>query len=582
MQNGQDKGTGEELDARGEPIANRFSSFQKLMKPNSPPTRAKRSKSFMRSVVKIGDVSTTIKPRKKRHQVVQKCINCASTTNPPYKFHRNGIYEFGNAGLLCNICHKLKQKDDSDGLRKRGSLGAKGLFDGPYSKFTTVSSAAGTKKRGSFSHSVSGLRVRSKSRKSAEPEVKSSPFLFSSPMASSSSNSHRPIKSNTKEKASDISMKDSPDDLPGLSSYQNQLTDIDPVYHPAPKNKPRSSLNIPSDSTNRDETENGISTCDSISDDDTPINATKMNTTLIPLVEDDDKENIPPQDNSVIKASQETRQAVTCPEGEAQLSPSLQRIIDSLSIQTDGASPTKKETSSEWVNSFFDFFDDGANGKIAKSFQIGGGQIDATSDSNIGDPEVQRVLGSSPRNTDSSPDGDNIKFEKTPKDAADLVPTGDANADTVKAQDDSDIDSPASIFSQLLEAAKQPTESVIVEQNQANRTINSSSSSPPQTTRIGSSNTNDSIVSSGTGETKKAVSLDEACNIRSEHQKAPEVRPGQDLIMPSSPYFVNQADTSSRSDPDSSRADKFSSMTNLRTVSSPVTDPTSTISNVKQ
>lgn len=582
MQNDQGKGAGEELDARGEPISSRFSSFQKLMKPNSPPTRAKRTKSFMRSVVKIGDVSTLGKPRKKRHQVVQKCVNCASTTNPPYKFHRNGIYEFGNSGLLCSSCHKLKQSDDIKGLRKRGSLGAKGLFDGPYNKFTTTTSGTSGKSKPGISHSASEFRTRPKVTKNVEPEVKSSPFLYSSPTATSPPNPHKSKFHRIKTEALDSSVKDSPDDLPGLSSYQTQLTDIDPVYHSVPKSRLKADIIMPSDSTSHIEIENDASTCNSTSDDDAPINATKLNTTLIPLEEDDDKENMPPNHGKLTQATPKAKQTITCPEGEVQLSPSLQRILDSLSNQSGGVSPTKKEASNEWVNSFIDFFDEAKNGEIAKSLQISGNGIDNISDSNIGDAEVQRVLGSSPNGVDSSPEGDNTKFEKTPKDSVDILPAVDANADTVKTQDEPDLDSPASIFSQLLEAAKQPSKSVLAEQGQVNGVVNSTLSSPPQTARVcGSNADSDSIVSCEIGETRKAVSLDEACNIRSEHQKAPDDGSHHDLVMPSSPYFVNQIDTSSRCDTDSSRIDKFSSMTNLPTVSSPVTDLSSTISSMK-
>lgn len=491
----QTKKNTEELDARGEPISRRFSNFQKLMKSDSQPVRAGRSKSFIKSVVKIGDVSTIAKPRR-HHITIQKCINCASTTNPPYKFHRSGIYEFGNAGLLCHTCHDLEQSGDIEALRKRGSLGAKGLFDKAYS---------------------SKHRVKTQ----VQRQSKSSPMLCSSPMSIARSLSSRRG-----------TPRISSDDLPGMSSSQNQLTDVDPVYHPVRKSltsvaaskkqllaaavngnslkmtpsisDSSSPMAVASDSTETAEDE----------DDDTPLNATKLNTTLI-QIDDDEKENLPP----TFPKSQQSVAPIQATSG-ADISPSIQRIIDAFANpeQQSTSSPVKSPVTNngDWVNSFFDFFQNDA--------QLNGttGQLNIIGDTSE-DPEISRVLCSKP----VSPSRTEKLDDKTPTIKSDVASTDETNnPDTVKTQADNS-NTPGSVFDQLLEAAKQPED------------------------------------------------------LESDPNRMQKPAQRSAIAMPSSPYFNMADDTSSMKDPDTSRTCKLSSVRGWGVSSSPTTEPISPSSGMK-
>ncbi|VEU19269.1 DEKNAAC100418 [Brettanomyces naardenensis] len=498
MQEEQSSSPTEELDARGDPISLRFSNYEKLMKQNAAPTRAKRSRSFIKSVVKIGDVSTVQKSHPKE-QPVQKCVNCASTFNPPYKFHRDGIYQFANAGLLCHPCHELQQKSDIDGLRRRGELGAQGLLDVPYSKSTAK---------------YSKKRVNGRSRKAV---MDSSPAFYSSPMYPEGSS--RRISSVQNNIIPEESQTDS-DDLPGRSSYQNNmLTDIDPVYRPKDEKQREKQLH----NKIREEQASSVfsdSTDTVEEDDDSPLNATKLNTTLIPL-DDEDKENIPPaaeQKHTEIPEQQAAHSLLG-----TEISPSIQRIIESFSnTEPVNASPSKNSPTGEWVNSFFNFFqqegdEDADNGVAESQLDIAGETID--------DPEVSRVLSKNAEESKSkgSSPFTNIRLEKTPRDRFEATPV-DANADTVPTQSDPD-GTPGSVFNQLLEAAKQPIAGIPV-------------------------------------------------NISERARKQ-----SQPMAMPSSPYFVNPDDSSSKSDSrevDTSRTEQLGSATSWEPTSSPVTEPSST------
>ncbi len=100
----------DDLNTREESIASRFSDFSKLMSTsNDQPTKAKKTKSF--TILKIGDDNQP-KRRKFIKDSNNKCINCTSASNPPYKFYKDGIFELGNSGFLCNLCSDIQSRND--------------------------------------------------------------------------------------------------------------------------------------------------------------------------------------------------------------------------------------------------------------------------------------------------------------------------------------------------------------------------------------------------------------------------------------------------------------------------------------
>lgn len=328
-----DKQHDRQVDSKSDQISNRFSNYAKLMK-NSPPTRARKTKSFLNQVVKIGNNSVANSSGDSATGL-KKCVNCASISDPPYKYHQSGLYEFGNAGLLCRVCHAIEQKGDMEELRRRGELGMKGLLDKPYKKHRTA-------------------------RKHHQQQQRQQIRSMSSPAIDS-------------------------DDLPGRSGSNGQSTDIDPVYR-----KP----GLPLVGSGASE----------IADDRAPI-ATKLNTILIPLDDDDDKENMMP------RHSDDTTALMV-----ADISPSLQRIIDSFDTTNQAPNSPTKSTSPgnhEWSNFFNMFQPDEDSGGIETC-----GTLDIVQEEE--DPEVSRVLGKSKHSPPSKTPAD--KFEATPADA-DTVPT---------------------------------------------------------------------------------------------------------------------------------------------------------------
>ncbi|KAI0464353.1 hypothetical protein LJB42_001964 [Komagataella kurtzmanii] len=63
---------------------------------------------------------------------VSQCINCKSTDSSQWKYHKSGIFEFGNSGMLCLDCNEMQLSNDIKGLRERGRLANQGFLDAPY------------------------------------------------------------------------------------------------------------------------------------------------------------------------------------------------------------------------------------------------------------------------------------------------------------------------------------------------------------------------------------------------------------------------------------------------------------------
>ncbi|GME73599.1 unnamed protein product [Ambrosiozyma monospora] len=362
-------------------VSSRFSTLSKFNKQK----KIKRtSKNYIKGVVNVGD------PKEKDPVIVQKCINCLSTTNPPYKFYREGIFEFGNSGLLCSVCNSYQMNEDMENLRHRGSLGARGLLDGAMAK---------------------NISRRSKSSKSASSSDSSSPAIVSSPLTAvaeaksksitskkkkstgkrnrnnsnnnnNSSNNHSMNTSssennmnhmNNQSRSSgtrtsfggslDEMMRGSTPDFirdDNVSSIQHPLTDIDPVFQSTRRPLPVS----------RQQQQQ--------QQQDEPINATKLNTTLIPLGDDDegevdpenegeveeeglsDKENVPPpraeQRPSVIREEVEVEPQSLLGHD---ISPSIQRIINSFHAAASPGSPTKESPNKQWMTELFTHLEDG-------------------------------------------------------------------------------------------------------------------------------------------------------------------------------------------------------------------------------
>lgn len=257
------------------------------------PIKAKKTKSFIQSIVKIGD--TTITNDYQRY----KCINCSINNQPPYKYYKEGIFHFGNSGFLCSICNKFKIADDIKKLRERGELGSQGLLQGPYSKST-------------------GTRKRRKQQPQPQQQLSSSPNPQS---ASSSSPSYKrlkaqstssklinnfPLMQQSKSELSNISnsINNSSNSSHGNNNNNNNNDDDDQV----------------SSATHHDlfDITNILNLEKDISDDFNPLGATKLNTTLIQF-DDEEKENgkllldDPPEVHSI-----------------HDISPSIRRIINSF------------------------------------------------------------------------------------------------------------------------------------------------------------------------------------------------------------------------------------------------------------
>ncbi|GMG21617.1 unnamed protein product [Ambrosiozyma monospora] len=427
-------------------VSSRFSTLSKFKQKK--PKRG--SKNYIKSVVQIGN------SREKDPIIVQKCINCLSTTNPPYKFYREGIFEFGNSGLLCSVCNSYQMNEDMENLRHRGSLGARGLLDEAMTKQIS--------------------RRRSKSSKSASSSDSSSPAIVSSPLTAVAEAKSKSITSKKKKNSGkrsrnnnssnndnnmnnqnrssgtrnsfggslDEMMRGSTPDFmrdENVSSIQHPLTDIDPVFQSSRRPLPVSRQQ-----------------------QDEPINATKLNTTLIPLGDDDeadvegegeaeggveeeglsDKENVPPpraeQRPSIIREEVEVESQSLLGHD---ISPSIQRIINSFHAAASPGSPTKESPSKQWVSDLFTHLEDGPENedeeldvqKIideskseARQRRQQLRQLQLQQEQQI---QLQPLSSSSASVSGSGNSTTPIKFEKTPKDKFTPVDPGTTQTETI-------------------------------------------------------------------------------------------------------------------------------------------------------
>ncbi|TID20387.1 hypothetical protein CANINC_003632 [Pichia inconspicua] len=347
----------EEVDATGEPIASRFSNYHKIklndtnnnsqnnhqfeqhvldsqqqQQQQQQPVRARKTKSFIQSVVKIGDNNVSSSTRKKIASISKNCVNCLTNSNPPYKFFKDGIFEMGNSGFLCATCTDYQSNNNIKLLRERGYMGSKGLLDDPYAKNMLNSSS-----------STSATSSNSNKRPKRKNISSSSPFLSSSPKNLQNGFTTSKKKQSTKSSVIQNALPQS-----NLTQQQQSTFDITSFTHDdlmsmlkiesVPQNQQLQSLQFSSSLpiTHMDDffTIPTLNSKGNTPQDNTPLNATKLNTTLIPL-DDEDKENMPPQKNGNFSTHN--------------ISPSIQHIIDSFS--NEPSSPSKSTT--DWNYDFF-------------------------------------------------------------------------------------------------------------------------------------------------------------------------------------------------------------------------------------
>ncbi|ODV87325.1 hypothetical protein CANARDRAFT_5872 [[Candida] arabinofermentans NRRL YB-2248] len=439
--------------SREEDIASRFSSFSKLMKTDDVPTKANRSKSF------VPKISEQNKQQQQRQAQPEKCVNCSSTADPPYRFHKEGIFEFGNSGLLCCICNDLQSKNDTFDLRNRGELGSKGLLNGPYSK-TLLSNA--TNNQLQQTQNANRKKAKTTRKKSTADDIISSPatISYSSPLEATAlakskmknrsgsaiqttlrqqpvATYQTPVKTdnitadwsnlvNSLEMQRLMNLSSEIDDLPGRQQNQRMLTDLDPIYHSkAPTSSSAAAISSPQESISRQQQITGPDSTDSTNIDDEsdtgedqPINATKLNTTLIPF-DDDDKENNPPfnayhiSGNSHKKDDLEDQPPLSLLVHE--ISPSIHRLIESFTQIEERGSPSKPGDGSPsfWINDLFthdEAAEDEEQENLTKDLEM----------NNVDDLEILRVMGGTKKTplASLSKSGSplNMKIDKTPKD----------------------------------------------------------------------------------------------------------------------------------------------------------------------
>lgn len=349
---------------------------------SNQPTKAKKTKSFIQSIVKIGD--TTINDS----QQCNKCINCSITNQPPYKYHKEGIFHFGNSGFLCSICNKFKITNDIKKLRERGELGANGLLNGPYSS--------------------SSKTLNKKRRRTTDQ---------SSPLISSSSS---PIINNYKKSKGNSS-----------SNSSNKLINNFPLINSSKDNTPADLFDITNILNLNLERDDFISANTFQSNkkffvdyDNHPLGATKLNTTLIQFDEDDQKENQRPMQLPLQKHT---------------ISPSIQRIIESFSEAAAAAAAADNNENpqspsgthnQEWN---YDFF---------HNQNTTGGAIE--------DDEINRILNNAGTTTSSSSNNNNnnqvnnnnntnsnqVIAKRTPHQQMPAVEVTPKDADTVQTSND--------------------------------------------------------------------------------------------------------------------------------------------------
>lgn len=417
----------EEIDSNGQPISSRFSNFHsdKLQNLDNQPTKAKKSKSFIQSVVKIGN-----KPLNKKASSSisssstsspKRCINCCSSNNPPFKFFKDGIFELANSGYLCSICTSFQSKNDIKQLRERGQLGSKGLLDGPYSSNLT-NNGKFTKRSKKKLNANTSLIIDN----SSSPLFSSSPVNlqsgFSGSMLNNVVGSYSKGKRFNKQYQTIHEGMNNEDllDLLKLDSnfnnhnnnnhvdmnnldlmnihLNNGLEPIEDIFrlsdHKFTSSSPSSSKGQSKNNTPDDNDSNYYKDVDNM-----PVDATKLNTTLIPL-DDDDKENFPPSNTvsvmpppSSLLYSKMDKPNVNHNENSF-ISPSIQRIIESFS--NEPTSPTKTTGNDEWN---YDFFEEDNSSQV-----MGNDNTKTNNSKNCDDPEINRILAQSD------------KYDITPKD----------------------------------------------------------------------------------------------------------------------------------------------------------------------
>lgn len=552
----------EEVDARGEPISSRFSNFPKNSKGDeyAQPTRARKSKSFIQSVVKIGDNAVGSKNKKTPLATVgalpsKRCVNCMSTTTPPYKFHKDGIFQLANSGYLCTVCNFYQTKGNTKSLRERGELGARGLLDDPYSKVATAKRTK--KKRGTASNPNSSSIDTSSSPVLSSPMNLQNGFISKSKKqnaansALSQHNVHETIHEVENFKHEDLmallklestfanykNMTHHDENLQQFHHLNTQPpTELDPIedMFRVPESKyaisglpSSSSSSLKGQSKNNTPNENGEEYYRDY--DNVPIDATKLNTTLIPM-DDDDKENYPPPDMpppnvqiySSNTANVNQHGNSTSLEGDGHvdgnkdgmhslfgandISPSIQRIIESFS--NEPSSPTRA-SNADWNYNFFE-----------ETSSQGAG-TSGNQNTECDDPEIDRIL------------AQHEKYEITPRDPG-------------TAQSQQNADSPNGMRTTpgntAFEMHMSSTDKSILNP----RSVNPGASS---TMAVDGKTSNSSKEQDDSGSTKKTR-----------------------LMMPSSPFFNMHNEDLSKDD---KTLDTTQSLINWDTKSSPVTEPMS-------
>ncbi|CDK29419.1 unnamed protein product [Kuraishia capsulata CBS 1993] len=271
-------------------VADRFSGFEKLLSIKPKPDAQKKGSSSR--------TKSTSPP---------KCVNCTCTESRSWKYYKEGIFEFGNSGLLCHDCNVLHLKNDLAGLRKKGKMASAGLLDDAYRKHAP-------KKRQNDdlpTPPIAKFRGAGKRAKSIYDPLSSSSMM----------NSSSPMLQN----------QSSEDDM--LKFQQNPLTDIDPL----PSNR-RSSVRC--DSIQDDNASDRTMDHD---DENRPLDAMKLNTTLINFDVDDvsNKENQQPDQPFMIHGHE--------------ITPTLNRILQSIGEVSPG-SPSRRGNQENSPNSWLNLF----------------------------------------------------------------------------------------------------------------------------------------------------------------------------------------------------------------------------------
>lgn len=597
----------EEVDVSGERISSRFANFSKTNKndddTSSQPTRARKSKSFIQSVVKIGDNTINSKTKKTslasvNEHSLKKCVNCMTSSAPPYKFHKDGLFQHGNSGYLCSVCN-FYQKADTKALRERGEMGVNGLLDDPYINTNPIinkvaNSTANTAKRTRRKprSKASGNNLSSNPNSSVIEDVSSSPPLSSSPMNLqngftsksqknflSSSNFANNInakrgKVNNRKNTNIIDGINSTsvpldnignlkhDDLMALlkldstfSNYKQPIppTELDPIEDifriPGPPSTGSSGHSSKPQSKNNTPNENGDEYYKDF--DNIPMDATKLNTTLIPLdvdidIDEEDKENMPPLNIDTGKLNTNNNDHIHNLFGTTDISPSIQRIIESFS--NEPSSPTKT-TGNEWNYNFFEQDDD----EDAVNCRNNDNQFTERDDE---DPEINRILSNGNVNVNVNVnENDNIGKDNKANITINNLNTNDKYEITPRdpgtTQTQQNGDSPNGVKT-----------TTPVNTN----TFDLNISSVDKSAKMVSTNASTKTIIDATGNGDKNKDKKDSNNSSKKSR----------LTMPSSPFFHMQVPQNEESKDDKT-IDTTESLINWDAKSSPVTDPMSSV-----